>query len=317
MSGVWRRYASSQQTTHSLSVRPGEARMPRGSKKFIKGRYLVEIDMKFALKSMVAAVAFVAAGVSSAASVTAVADGTTVTQGYTVTGSGMLEFSKNLAGALKLGGVTIGAYGGASSAAKTITTTVNGKTTSYVTYDITAPIQSLTFDTATGNKITEAVSVGGATQAMAQNDTIAAVGGNAQVGDLDVKFNADGSAAIYGKIVGAALDGTAVNFNGLLFNVTAANISGATAFPGTAGTYTTTLNSLAITTDGFNALATVFGLDPTGLGYTSLQSAASNFGVLTSTITATAVAAVPEPSTYALMGLGLVGMGLVSRRRAK
>lgn len=39
-----------------------------------------------------------------------------------------------------------------------------------------------------------------------------------------------------------------------------------------------------------------------------------DFGTITSTIN---VSAVPEPSVYALMGVGLVAVGLVSRRRTK
>ncbi len=42
---------------------------------------------------------------------------------------------------------------------------------------------------------------------------------------------------------------------------------------------------------------------------------ANSFGYLASIVTSVNVNAVPEPSTYALMGLGLVGMGMVMRRR--
>ena len=83
-----------------------------------------------------------------------------------------------------------------------------------------------------------------------------------------------------------------------------------------------TLNNLKITKAGFDFFAESFGLAPGSTGYTTLagvNAQVDGWGSARSNITFTAreLAAVPEPSTYALMSLGLVGIGMAARRRAK
>lgn len=271
--------------------------------------------MKFAYKSMIVAAAFVAAGAATAAPVNVVTDGTTVYDGFTVTGEGALSFSTLLMGALNTPNppVAVSPYGGASLTQGTRTEVDEFGEPYQVDYHIVgSSITNLTYDDVTG-AVSQVISVGGASQSMAKNTAIGASGGQASVGELDVRFQADGHVDIYGVITGQRLGAaTSVNYSGLLFTVLASDVSGATTFNNAAGVYETTLSNLALSSGGFNALVQSFGLSSTGLGYSALQKATANFGNLNSTITVTAV---PEPSTYVLMGVGLLGMGLMARRR--
>jgi hypothetical protein len=248
--------------------------------------------MKFAMKSIVAATAFVAAGVASAASVTVPAG--TVYNGLKFSGAGALSFSADLMGALDTGKVSVVGYGAATA---TVLKDTDGF---YSQVSASAPITALTIDTGT-NAVLGAATSGGATQTAPVLKSVSS-GGSLTVTDLNVDL---ANKKIYATLIGGNGVGTLTNF--YLWDI--GSITGATSVAGP-GTYTTTLSGLSITSDGFNKFTQALGLR--SLGKAALTGV-TDFGVVTSTIVATA--AIPEPSSYALMGLGLAGMGLVARRR--
>jgi len=262
--------------------------------------------MKFAFKSLAIAAAFVAAGAANAASLTLDVGGSVTDQGWTVSGlngSGTLAFSGTLLGALELGEVTI-------TPVQPVELTQNG----YVSVEAKAGITSLsgTFD-GTTVAVQSVSTAGGAKQSLGANDV--GSGGFVSITNLRVDLvNND----VYATLDGG--NGVGVVNDLKLWHIT--TVDGPTSVAAQEGsiTVTHTLSGLKIYDAAFNLFTQAAGLNE-DLGIPSLAGVnddALGYGSITSTITVTAakVPAIPDPSTYALMGLGLVGMSLVARRRA-
>lgn len=267
--------------------------------------------MKFNLKQLTAASLLALAGAAQASVIT-VQPGETHQGLKLVGGNAVLSFSGSLIEALNAGQVSITAQ---APAAASETSAYDPDLDEVVRTGASAnaPLTFMTVDDVSGD-VLAAGSLGGAVM-IAPKVSGVSKGGSLTVGNLSVNLT---EKRVYADITGnfsgvtGAAATTLTHFH--LWNF--ASLSGPTNVQVGAGSYTNVISGLSITQAGFDNFASALGLLTTGrnalLGVT-------DFGTITSTIVAEGklvmAPQVPEPGTWALMGLGFTGIALAARRR--
>ena len=134
--------------------------------------------------------------------------------------------------------------------------------------------------------------------------SVAVTGSNGSTTTLTMKnFVYDNSAKALSATI---IYNGAQAFAGQALTTTSATVSEAFNAATIDGLLTT--GNMTLTTGAANGLMTAMGLSAFQQTLFRGTITSTNFGTL-------AIAAVPEPSTYALMGLGLVGVALAARKR--
>lgn len=270
-------------------------------------------SMNASIKRLILGAAFLCSGVGQAAVVPA--DGLTFFNGSLLSAKATWSFSRYLTDALSIPpGADIGVYGGAWKEIIYYPTVDEfGEPYVYARHVVHSEVSTLDVDDATG-ALRAATASGGTKWVFSKSNALRIAGGQAEIGELDVRFQADGSANIFGSISGQALGATSsVSYTGLLFTVQASDVEGSISLAGQpGGNQHATLHNLVLSQGGFVALTESFGVNRIGLMYSALQFVRDDFGDLT--LQVAAMPAIPEPSTGALLMGGLICLAALRRR---